>query len=156
MLSAVLHIAETIAAPIPRLEPRPYLYLPFKRKSTLFRYLRGLYDEHLQDGRQLLPSPPKYSTLVAVAKSPEFTQKIRFLRVVWHGKCPDCVWYKFQLRKALSPKMRSDLEREYMSHLRLDASCKNTYYAMRLRCVLSEGPVPELFIIADGPERRTS
>jgi hypothetical protein len=152
LLALVLHISERLATPLPSRDPTTYLYLPFKKKATLFRYLRGVYDESAQAGNPVLATPPCYSTFVRATRHEDFVTTVRWLQVVWHAKCADCAYYKYQLRSMLPPLLRSQCESEYMEHLKLALEQKHAYYRLRLRAMLPEAQ--ELFLVADGPRGR--
>lgn len=120
---------------------------PLPRRA---RYLRGLYQESVQQGNPLLPAPPTYVTFARCTSDKEFTTRVRWLRVVSHARCPDCAYFKWKLCGFLTFEDRLEIEREYMQHLRLSMAQKRVYYGLRALCVLA-CTLPELFLVGDGP-----
>lgn len=84
-------VCEGLAEPLPAGSRRATLgrmYLPFKHKVTLYRYVVGVYEEELSQGRQLIPQRPAYSTFSSITRALAFRSRVRFLQPVWQARAP--------------------------------------------------------------------
>ena len=146
-------MCEGLAEPLPAGSRRATLgrmFLPFKRKVTLYRYVVGVYEEEASQGRPTLPRRPAYSTFTATARTPAFRSRVRFLRPVWQAKCATCCLLKFLLSTSgQDTAVRARYERRYMAHLRLTQDSKLVYYRLRAEAML-RFPDFEFFLTLDG------